>query len=385
MVSDDAIDKALLNYPGYLDDNGKFSEQRWQAVAASEKANTRKLYQENLASNVFVNDVVSGVQSGSKETAFITAMAKPERSFSFVSWPFADFPKSEVQKFGEANKARFTRIKVSRILVKSGESQAKEIRKKIVDKTSSFEELAKTYSKDAYADKGGDMGWRYAYDLEADFEVKDAAQKVLTLKNGELSDVLKGTYGWMFYRCDAESVDSDFANDQVLSDVRAYINTYEKGKVEDYFNERATQLSRRSAEIGFDKAVRETSSKAYATDFFPVNLGNIFSFAPLKAIPESETPNNATYSEDFFYRAFTLGKDQVSAPVMLDDRAIVLKLTGEQELAQSTAAILGNFISYVASQSLQSDLQATLMTPDKLEDNFIATFTRDVMPPRSKQ
>jgi parvulin-like peptidyl-prolyl isomerase len=328
---------------------------------------------------------MSGVSNGARETEFIKEMVKSERSFSFASFPFTEFPIAEVQKFGEANKARFARIKVSRILVKSGESQAAEIRKKIVDKTSSFEELAKTYSKDAYADKGGDMGWRYAYDLEADFEAKATAQKVITLKSGELSDVLKGSFGWMIYRCDSEAVDSDFTNPTVQTDVRSYITTYEKGKIEDYFNEKATQLSRRAAEVGFEKAAREASVKAYPTDFFPVNVGSVFSFAPLRAVPESATPQNAQYSEEFFQRAFTLGKDQVSAPIMLDDQAIVLKLTGEQSFPETTLALLGNWVAFAANQSLQADLEAALMTPDKMKDEFIFTFLRDIMPSTSKQ
>ena len=62
------------------------------------------------------------------------------------------------------------------------------------------------------------------------------------------------------------------------------------------------------------------------TQAFPVNLSNVFSFAPMKAIPDSATPKNAQFSEDFFFRAFSLGKDQVSAPVVLDDQVLVLKL-----------------------------------------------------------
>ncbi len=147
-VSEDALDKALLSYPGYLDENGKFSETKYNAVASSDKASTRKLTRENLISNVFISDVASGVKQGSKESEFIKGMAKAERSFSFVSFPFSSFPVEEVRKYGEANKSRFVKVKVSRILVKSGESQASQIRKKILDKTSTFDELAKTYSKD---------------------------------------------------------------------------------------------------------------------------------------------------------------------------------------------------------------------------------------------
>jgi peptidyl-prolyl cis-trans isomerase D len=375
-VTEDAVDKALLSYPAYLDENGKFSETRYNAVSTSDRATARKLMRESLIQNVFVSDEATGVKQGSKESQFIASMAKPERSFSFVSFPFSSFPNEEVRKYGEANKSRFVKIKVSRILIKSGEAQADQIRKKIVDKTSTFDELAKTYSKDAYADKGGDMGWRYAYDLEADFEAKDTAQKVLTLKAGELSDVLKGSFGWMIYRCDSDAVDADFSNPTVQDDVRKYISTYEKGKIEDYFTTRATQLQRRADTVGLDAAARETQLSVATLQPFPINLSNIFSFAPLRAVPDSATPSNAAYSEDFFYRAFSLGKDQVSAPIVLDDQVLLLKLKSEQQLPDSTSALLDSFVAYSANQSLQTDLGAVLMSPDKLKDDFVNGFTQ---------
>jgi peptidyl-prolyl cis-trans isomerase D len=384
-VSEDAIDKALLNYPGYLDDNGRFSEARYAASSAADHEATRKLTRESLLSNIFVSDIINGVKDGEQETAFIKGMASTERSFTFVSWPFSNFPTEEVRKYGEANKARFLRIKLSRILIKTSESQATEIRKKILDKTSTFEELAKTYSKDEYADKGGDMGWRYAYDVEADFESKDVAQKVLTLKSGEMSDVLKGTFGWLIYRCDSEAVPPDFASSTVLDDVKTYLNRYEKGKIEDYFNGKASQLAARAAFVGLDKAAREAGTKPITTEFFPVNIGNVFSFAPVRAIPETDTPTNAVYNEDFFLRGFSLAKDQVSAPVVLDDRVLVLKLKEERQLPESTASLLGSWVSYVANQSVQTDLGAALMTPDKLKDNFAAVFDQYVMPRSPKQ
>ncbi len=375
-VSEDAVDKALLNYPAYLDENGVFSESRYAATSATDKAETRKMVRESIESNIFETDLQTGVKTGSKEAEFIKEMAKRERSFTFVSWPFASFPVEEVRKYGEANKSRFIKIKLSRILVKS-ESQAIEIRKKILDKTSTFEELAKTYSKDEYADKGGDMGWRYAYDVQADFEAKDTAEKVFALKAGELSDVLKVTFGSIIYRCDSEALDPDFTNATVLDDVKNYITKYEKGKVEDYFSERAGQLSRRAAETGFDRAARDMGLKVVPTEFFPVNLSNVFSFAPVRANPDGETPTGASYSDEFFLRAFSLGKDQVSPPVLLDNQILVLKLTAERQLPDTTVNLLDSYISYIAVQSIQTDLSQVLMAPDKLTDNFSATFSRN--------
>ena len=381
-VSDDAVDKALVSYSGYLDENGKFSEERYNKASAQEKASTRRLYRENLISSQIAADILTGVKTGSKESAFIVSMVKPERSFQFVSFAFSSFPQEEVKKYGEANASRFKKIKVSRILIKSSEAEAAQVRLKIVQKTSTFEELAKTYSKDAYADKGGDMGWRYAYDLQADFEKKDTANQIFTLKAGEISPVLKGTFGWMIYRCDAEALNPDFSNPSMLDDVKAYLTRYEKGKIEDYFNGKALQLSRRAGEIGFEKAAAATGLTVDRTDFFPVNFQNVFTFAPLQAIPDTATPSNAVYSDDFFVKAFSLGKDQTSAPVVLDDRVLVLKLLNERQMPDTTVTLLGNWIDYMAGQSAQIDLTTSLMAPGKLKDNFEETFSQYVMPRR---
>ena len=379
-VTEDAVDKALLTYPAYLDENGKFSETRYNAASTSDRASARKLMRENLVQNAVVTDIATGIQQGSKENQFISDMAKNERSFTFVSFPFSSFPVEEVRKYGEANKSRFTKIKLSRILIKSGQSEADQIRRKIADKTSTFEELAKTYSKDTYADKGGDMGWRYAYDLEADFEAKDTAQKVLALKAGELSDVMKGTFGWMIYRCDSEAVSPDFTSPAVLDDVRKYVSSYEKGKIEDYFTGRATQMQHRADAVGLETAAREQQMSVATLQPFPINLANTFDFAQMKATPDTATPQNAAYSEDFFYRAFSLGKDQVSAPIILDDEVMLLKLKSEQQLPDSTVAVMTGWLAYRASQSLQTDLAAVLMAPDRLKDNFMTAFATYIMP-----
>jgi hypothetical protein len=195
-----------------------------------------------------------------------------------------------------------------------------------------------------------------------------------------LSDVLSGSFSWMIYRCDAEAVSADFTSASILEDVKSYLTKYEKGKIEDYYSGRAGQLTRRSTEIGFDAAVREAGLKAIPTEFFPVNLGSVFSFAPVQAKPDTATPSSAVYSEDFFFRGFSLGKDQVSPPIVLDDQLLVLKLIGEQQLPDTTVSLLDSWISYIASQSVQTDLGAVLMTPGKLKDNFMETFTKYVQP-----
>jgi peptidyl-prolyl cis-trans isomerase D len=376
-VSDDRIDKALLTYPPYTD-NGVFSEEAYRKVSLEERVRTRKMYREQLMTDQYTQDLFTGIKTGDREKEFISTMAKKERSFDFVSFLFSAYPVEEVRKYALANPDTFRKVKVSRILVKSGENEAKEIHKKLQDKSTSFEELARAHSKDAYAEKGGDMGWRYAYDLQADFDKKEQVKDVLALKTGEVSDVLKAGFGWMIFRCDSEAVDPDLSDTAVLDVVRGYILRYERGKVEDYFMAAAGKVASRAAQAGFPAAAREAGLATAVTSWFPINLQGVFVLSPLKATPDTATPSSALYSEEFFQKAFALGTDKVSSPIVLDDRIVVLKVAGERDMPEANSQLMKTFADYVANQSLQTDLQNELMDPKLLKDNFLDAFSRNV-------
>jgi len=379
-ISDDLLDKKLVSYSAYLDENGKFSEDRYNKVSLTDRIATRKLMREQMKTTQFYTDIGSQHASDAESNGY-KAMARAERSFSFVAFPFTEYPVEEISKYASANTAKFRKVKLSRIFVKSGEKEAGEISKKLSEKTSSFEELAKTHSKDAYADRGGDMGWRYAYDLEADFDAdkKDLADGLFQLKAGEYSKVLKGSYGWMIVRCDAEPVQPDFSDAATLDVVRSYLLRYERGKVEDYFNEKAGKFSRIANETSFDKAVKDGKLTACSTGWFPMNLAGVIRYKTITTIPDTVSLSSAQYSEEFFQRAFSLSKDQTSAPVVLDDQIVVLKLAGERQAPADQDAAIDYYYRDFVNQAIQADLQNELNNPKKLKNNFDAVFDNRIL------
>lgn len=99
---------------------------------------------------------------------------------------------AELQKFYDQNKDRFktgNQIKASHIIVKD-EAVAKQVKAEL-DKGGSFEELAKKYSTDGAAAKGGDLGW-FAKDAMIP-EFYDAAA---ALKEGQTSGIIKTRFGY---------------------------------------------------------------------------------------------------------------------------------------------------------------------------------------------
>jgi peptidyl-prolyl cis-trans isomerase C len=98
----------------------------------------------------------------------------------------------EMKKFYDQNKDKFKsgeQIRASHILVKD-EKTAQDILAQL-KKGASFEDLARKNSTDASAAKGGDLGWFAKGSMVPDFE-----KAAFSLKEGELSNVVKTPYGY---------------------------------------------------------------------------------------------------------------------------------------------------------------------------------------------
>ncbi|HEY5974081.1 MAG TPA: peptidylprolyl isomerase [Geobacteraceae bacterium] len=98
----------------------------------------------------------------------------------------------ELQKFYDQNKDKFKtgdEVKASHILVKS-EKDAQDILAKLKS-GGNFEELAKKYSTDGAAAKGGDLGWFGKGSMIPEFE-----KVAFTLKEGETSGIVKTKFGY---------------------------------------------------------------------------------------------------------------------------------------------------------------------------------------------
>jgi peptidyl-prolyl cis-trans isomerase SurA len=66
-----------------------------------------------------------------------------------------------------------------------------ELKEKLDNKAATFEDLARQYSQDSFATKGGDMGWLYPGDTVPEIETAMNA-----LKPGEVSGIVQSPYGF---------------------------------------------------------------------------------------------------------------------------------------------------------------------------------------------
>jgi peptidyl-prolyl cis-trans isomerase SurA len=66
-----------------------------------------------------------------------------------------------------------------------------ELKQRLANKAATFEELARLYSNDGSAAKGGDLGWIYPGDTVPEFE-----RAMNALQPGEISDPVESPFGY---------------------------------------------------------------------------------------------------------------------------------------------------------------------------------------------
>jgi peptidyl-prolyl cis-trans isomerase SurA len=99
-----------------------------------------------------------------------------------------------------------------------------EIKAKIASKSGSFEDLARQFSQDPSASKGGDLGWLYPGDTVPEFE-----NVMNTLKPGDVSDVVKSPFGLHLIQV-VERKSEDVSKEKERSAARQVLTERKRGE-----------------------------------------------------------------------------------------------------------------------------------------------------------
>jgi len=88
--------------------------------------------------------------------------------------------------------ARHILVKVNQVVsADEAKRKLKDIKQRIENKAATFEELAKAFSNDSSANKGGDLGWIYPGDTVPEFE-----RAMNGLKIGQISEPIESPFGF---------------------------------------------------------------------------------------------------------------------------------------------------------------------------------------------
>lgn len=367
------VDRRMAELPVFQE-NGRFSAARYRAMPDAERMALRNDLHDQVAMELYMEDML-GLRVSSKEKEFMKALSSPERSFAMVSFPAASYPNSEVAAFIESNPDLFKIVHLSKISIGGAESDAKKILDSIKGGTSTFEDAAKTHSKDEYADKGGDLGVRYAFEFATD--IPDAASRaaVLSLGKGELSVPVKVPTGWAIFRAE-EAVRQGLSTDPAaLAKARAYIAGFERGRLEDWLIAKAEAFARQAETQGFEAAAAAMGLEAKTFGPLPLNYGEMELYRTVGSFSIPELSGAAT-NDAFWKAAFATPLQRPSKPVVIGESVIVLNPTEQRAADEAAGSIIDIYYPYIVGQYSEGTVRNFFLSSKKLKDNFFETFIK---------
>jgi len=364
---------------GYFMENGRFSAALYRAMPEADRITLRNNLYDQIAMERYMDDVLS-LHISSKEKDFILSMASPERSFDLVSFSVLDYPDSEVSAYIRDNPDTFKSIHLSKISIGSSEKDAKKVLDSVTEGTISFEEAARTHSKDEFADKGGDMGVRYVFELTSHIPEESDREALLALGVGDVSGLISVPAGWAFFRVEEAARTAAADDSAVIEKARSYLYSFERGRMEDWAIANAESFARDIQANGLEAAAEQSGKTIQSFGPVPLNYGN--TQASYGNVPLFKTLdrfgisalNNAVSNERFWEIAFSTDLNAPSEPLVIADTVMVLVPTSEQSADDSSIFIAQNYYTYKAGQFSEISLKNHILESDKLEDKFFETF-----------
>ena len=381
IVSSNAVDEAIVLYGPYME-NGEFSENLYAQSSNTEKKYIRNRFEEDLYFSKFATDINSNAIN-ENEAVFLKNAASTEKQFRYTAFPYSSFPEDKVAEYGSSNADLFRSIVISKITINSGEKDAEQIYQKLQDSPDMFAELAKTQSTDPYADKGGEMGSRYYYELKSILNNDDALNSIFSLSAGGMTDIIEDDSRWVIYRCDKPAEYADMSVESDVQIVKDYMERYAKGEIEDYLVEKANDFADFAASEGFMKAGSDYDLSVYETNSFPIVYGNpsVYYYNQNISIytqPSAEGDDSlsgATSNEYFLKTINKLGMEEISEALILNDKVIVMQLIDETEKDLDELNSIPSLIGYASQNWLGNQFEEFVFQSDKFEDNFTQVFT----------
>lgn len=369
------VDRRVAELP-YFQENGRFSSALYRSMDNTSRLSLWRDVQNSIAEEHYRGDL-RGLRVSTGETEFIGLMCSPVRSFDMVTFFLAGYPESEVKAYGDANADKFRVTHLSRITVTSGEREAAAILRTIEEGNSTFEDAAREHSTDTYADRGGDMGIKLAWEL--DTEAPEAADRetLLNLGRGAYSGIIKtGEKSWAFFRAEEEPRRADTDDSSILQKIRSYIDIFERSRMEDWTMAEAERFIADAGEDGFDAAAEKWGLEKDQFGPLPVNYGDMGLFTSLSIFSVANL-SGASSNENFWKTAFSTPLQTASRPLSLGSRIVVLYPLEENAADESNTDLIQesyktDWMSSVTNQNIYS----FFMNSDKLEDDFFLTYSQ---------
>jgi hypothetical protein len=382
-VPEKTVDREVARLP-HFQENGRFSAALYNQMSETNRLALWRQVQEEMTKMAYFSDFY-GLLIPSSEADFIGKMASVMRTFEMVSFNVDNYPETEYLAYARENSDLFRTIHLSKITVNSSEREAMRILDSVKNGTVTFEDAARAQSEDQLADRGGDMGRRYAFEVEGEIQNSSERDIIFSLGRGEMSNVIRTGNGWGFFRVEEELRQADFEDTAVMERVRSYLRNFDRGRMEDWAIAQAEDFIADVETSGFDNAAGWRSLERYSFGPLPINYGGVELFTGLESFTvsgfTSEDIQSLSRNENFWRIAFSTRLNAPSEPLVQGSSVLVLfpveEINAEETAVDNIASVYSSYwLNYVTEQSLSS----YFLNNTRMDDRFWDTFFRYFMP-----
>ena len=389
-----AVNRTMRSY--FLDENGNYSQKIYRRSDPERVRELRKNRENELIFARYMQDLFGNTESisryieelfGSAETigsfrpyglkaskdeiAFIRSMNENRRAFHLAAFNMNDYPDEEKAAYGAANAAKFVKYDLS-VITCEDKAKAAALLKRLSNSEITFADAVGAYSQKAYSDETGKLRNNYGYQIEKILSDPAELSKITGLETDGTSGVIQTSIGFSIFHTDSVAVQPDFEDEDVVKAVYNYLISYEFGKIEDYYMQKAKDFAAVAKADSFAAACAQFGLTDTEVPAFPVNYGNLSVLTRLDTgIPGLYT---ASTDEKFLKTAFSLKLGEVSEPLVMAKNIVVIQYTtvppAEDEPAPDEA-LSAEFENYDARSA-----QAALMASPKLENNVQEVFNK---------
>ncbi len=377
-----AITRKLIPY--FYDENGKYSSKLYKQTDDATKREIRdgvedSIYTTRYHDDLFgsSNDLVGtnalyGIKESDAELDFLSSYGDAKRGFNMAVFSMDSYPEEEILKYGKENAAKFNKFDLSIITVED-KATANTVAKRIANGEITFEDAISEYSDKNFTNTEGKITNAYQYQVESILVNKDDLAKIADLATGSVSEIIETAGSFSIFKKNADTVAPDFDTDEVKNLVSSYLKGYENTIIEDYFTAKATDFTNQAMKSSFKDACEELGVENVEIAPFPLNYGSV---AIAKSVDTSVTGlSNADTNENFLQTAFSLKKDEISSPLVMNNKIIVIQYTSDGQADEEAKTVSASDLTSYDEDSANTYILAS----DKLENDFANVYFNHLM------
>lgn len=377
VASDEAINQAILSSGVYSNADGAFDEEAYRNADQTTKNNVYNSAKQQVPAQIVFSDMAS-VSSSEAEKAFIASMVSTGRAFNYVAFDYHVLSDEVASKYVAEKPEDFRTIDLS-IISAATQEEADAIKTKL-DGGADFVATVQESSIDGFKSREGKIGPQFAKLLGSYLITSEEdLAKVVGAEKGAVVGPVATTNGFSIFKVNEAATDFDPANETSVATVK---QMYAEANPEEAKSAAEAAANDFYAKAKGGNLSAAASSAGYTVQAVPATVANpsnssmlMVSFAYTDSYGLLAT---ASSDADFVTTLYQGAEGSVLEPKEAGNAYIVTEI-GADSAIDSTGSILETYYDYLSSNAAQADIQASIISSDKFEDNFYTTFFEKVM------